>query len=101
MLIPADDLTLTQVNHKPRHTDTFPLVYDVFISMQCLNKEWVCSQLFCLADDEMFADTFKVKVSPDSIFYEVEGKVGWLYTITDLYEWSSQEVISCLVQGHI
>ncbi len=42
----------------------------------------LCSlTLFAPADDEMFSDTFKVTVSEDGIFYEVEGKVSEEYKI--------------------
>ena len=36
------------------------------------------TRLFLSTDDEMFSDTYKMRVV-DEIFYEVEGKVGTNY----------------------
>lgn len=35
------------------------------------------SLFFPPTEDEMFSDSFKVKLTEDGMFYEVEGKVSW------------------------
>lgn len=41
----------------------------------------------------MFTDSFKVSVSPDDMFYEVEGKVSWWYTLSSIGVLNASNVV--------